>query len=110
MFYYLKKCLRIYVWNILQWINCRVLKTYSLIEECARCRDCGRNVHDFSVPNDLWMEVIGSEDGVWCYDCFCNRADEKLGVKWRMTIDKAIWGYLTYEAPREDVTYEVLDL
>jgi hypothetical protein len=34
----------------------------------------------------LWKEVVGSSDGVWCYDCFCNRADEKLRVKWRMEL------------------------
>ena len=80
---YLKKCLRIYVWNILQWVNRHVLKTYPLIEDCARCRDCGRNVHDFHVPDDLWLAVIGSPNGVWCYDCFADRADEKLRIKWR---------------------------
>ena len=82
MIKYTLKCLRIYWWNILQLINRNVLTTYPLIEDCARCRDCGRNVHDFHVPDELWSKVIGGE-GVWCYDCFCNRADEKLGMKWR---------------------------
>jgi len=81
------KCLRIYLWNVLQWVNRRVLKTYLLIEDCARCQDCGRNVHDFHVPDDLWETVIGDPDGgVWCYDCFCNRSDEKLQIKWRARI------------------------
>ena len=83
---YLKKCLHIYIWNLLQWINCHFLKTYPLIEDCGRCRDCGRNVHDFHVPDKLWLKVIGSENGVWCYDCFANRADKKLGSKWRMEL------------------------
>ncbi len=48
-----------------------------------RCQDCGRNVHDYHVPDIVWMEVIGSDNGVWCYDCFCNRGDEK-GIWWRM--------------------------
>ena len=101
-FGYIKKMFGIYSWNILKWINRKVLRTYPLIEECARCRDCGRNVHDFIVPNELWNEVItGSPtiylkdgitpskegaSGVWCYDCFCNRADERLRVKWRMDL------------------------
>ena len=48
---YIKKCLHIYAWNMLQWVNKRILKTYPLIEDCARCYDCGRNVHDFGVPD-----------------------------------------------------------
>lgn len=90
MLEYFKKCLRIYLWNILQRINCRFLKTYSAIKECARCNDCGRNVHDFHVPDELWMRVINSSNGVWCYDCFANRADEKLNKKWRMNLIE-IW-------------------
>ena len=79
---YLLKVGRIHLWNLTQWVNRHTLKTYPLIEECARCRDCGRNVHDFLVPPKLWDKVIGAEGGVWCYDCFANRADEKLGIKW----------------------------
>jgi hypothetical protein len=71
-----------YIWNILQWINRRVLKTYSLIEDCARCRDCGTNVHNFNVPDELWKEVVGKEI-VLCYDCFCDKADRKFKMKWR---------------------------
>jgi len=83
---YLLKIGRIHLWNLTQWVNRHTLKTYPLIEECARCRDCGRNVHDFLVPPKLWDEVIGSDAGVWCYDCFANRADEKLGCKWRLDL------------------------
>lgn len=83
---YLMKCLRIYSWNLLQWINRRLLLTYPLIEDCARCQDCGRNVHDFGVPDELWLQVIGSTDGIWCYDCFADRADAKLGTKWRVNL------------------------
>ena len=79
--------LGIYYWNLWQFLNSKLLITYPLIEDCARCRDCGRNVHDFYVPDNIWEEVIGGE-GVWCYDCFCNRADEKLGIKWRMELIK----------------------
>jgi hypothetical protein len=91
---YDKKMLRIYLnklaekvrllkWNIWQALNRRFLITYQPIEDCARCRDCGRNVHDFHVPDQLWLDMIGSDAGVWCYDCFANRADEKLGFGWR---------------------------
>ena len=79
---YLRKCLRIYIWNVLRWINRRVLKTYPAIEDCARCNDCGRNVHDYHVPDDVWLQVIGTPLGVWCYDCFCDRA-EKKGIYFR---------------------------
>jgi len=94
MLKYTKKSLKIYWWHlknmdfhILNWLNKKLLKTYPLIEDCARCRDCGRNVHDFIVPDKIWNIVIGRDGGgVWCYDCFCNRADEKLGLKWRMEL------------------------
>ena len=81
---YVSKCLRIYTFNILGWINRHVLKTYPLIEDCARCDDCGRNVHDYIVPDNLWIGVVGKESGTLCYDCFCNRADMKFGKKVRM--------------------------
>ena len=84
---YIKKCLHIYTWNILQWINKRVLKTYPLIEECGRCYDCGRNVHDFNVPDKLWEEVVGI-GMVLCYDCFADRSDKKLGFKWRWELQE----------------------
>lgn len=74
-----------YIFNIFQWINKHVLKTYPLIEDYARCRNCGRNVHDFSVPDDMWFKVIGSKDGVYCYDCFCDRADKK-NIVWRINL------------------------
>jgi len=77
---------RVYVWTILRWLNRHLLKTYPLIEDCARCRDCGRNVHDFAVPDELWNTVWGNEGGILCYDCFCNRADEKFRFKWRMNL------------------------
>ena len=97
-FGYVRKMFRIYTWNIFQWVNRRVLKTYPSNYDCARCRDCGRTVHDFIMPNDIWNEVITGSPiiylkdgttpskegaaGVWCYDCFCERAREKghIGV------------------------------
>jgi len=75
---------RIYVWNVLRFLNHHLLKTYSLIEDCARCRDCGRNVHDFLVPTWLWVRVWGNEGGILCYDCFCDRTDKIYRWKWRI--------------------------
>ncbi len=83
MLKYIEKCFHIYVWNILQWINKHILYTYLLIEDCSRCEDCGRNVHDYDIPDEIWLKVIGSENGTYCYDCFVNRADEKFGTKER---------------------------
>jgi hypothetical protein len=67
--------------TLLMWWNCSLmalnrvlLKTYPSNKECSRCRDCGRTVHDFQVSDELWKAVIGHEDGVWCWDCFCERA------------------------------------
>jgi len=47
------------------------------MRECARCEDCGRAVHDFIAPDELWYEAYGSESGVLCYDCFCERLTQK---------------------------------
>lgn len=52
-------------------------------EGLERCRDCTRVVHDYVMPNDVWLEVMGTEmGGVYCYDCFSVRARQKgfLGV------------------------------
>ena len=62
-------------------------------EGCAKCQDCGRTVHDFIMPNEIWNDVITGSPiiylsdgvtpsregapGVWCYDCFCERASKK---------------------------------
>lgn len=63
--------------------NRYLFKTYPLIEDCGRCEDCGRNVHDFRMPDKLWEVVYGNDGGLLCYDCFCNRADEIFHFKWR---------------------------
>jgi len=82
--YFLRRTRTIY-WLIFHWIERHTFRTY-LIYDCARCEDCGRNVHDFIVPDDLWREVYGSEAGILCYDCFCDRADRKFHYKWRMEL------------------------
>jgi len=76
---YSRKMLFIYSWKVWQWLNHHFLKTYRLIEDCARCDDCGRNVHDFSASDELWAKVTGHENGggILCYDCFCDKADRK---------------------------------
>jgi len=84
-FGYVRKMIGIYLVRLINWLNRKLLKTYPLIEDCARCRDCGRNVHDYKVPDEIWNAVIGSPNGVWCYDCFCDRADRK-GIYWRAGI------------------------
>jgi tRNA 2-selenouridine synthase SelU len=70
-------------WNILQVVNRIFLHTYDIIEDRSRCYDCGRNVHDFHVPDKIWKKIV-NQDIVLCYDCFCNRSD-KLGIKYRIT-------------------------
>jgi len=88
---YFLKTVTICIFKITKVINRYIFKTYTLIEDCARCEDCGRNVHDFSVPDDLWIEVYGNDGGVLCYDCFCNRLDEKLRFKHRMLLGYTVW-------------------
>lgn len=85
------RTLIIHLNSIIIKINYHLLKTYPLIWDCGRCEDCGRNVHDFIAPDWLWKVVYGNEGGILCYDCFCNRADDKLKVKWRMKL-KEEWG------------------
>lgn len=71
------RSLRIYLYRLFSWINNHVLLTYASNYDCARCNDCGRNVHDFYVPDAIWLNIIGSFSGVWCYDCFIERARKK---------------------------------
>ncbi len=84
----IKERFRIFKWNMWQKLNRRFLKTYPLIEDCARCEECGRNVHDFNVPDDIWLKVHGNDAGILCYDCFANKADEKFDFKWRMDLEE----------------------
>jgi hypothetical protein len=79
----IKEKARLLTWNIWQKLNRRLLKTYPLIGDCARCEDCGRNVHDYHVPDEVWIKIYGNEAGTLCYDCFCNRSD-KLGIWYRI--------------------------
>ena len=54
------------------------LKSYiRFLPTLSFCGVCGRKVHDFSAPDDVWEKVepnikYGSIVGhVLCYDCFC---------------------------------------
>jgi len=78
-----KEKLRLLIWSAWQKANRKLLKTYPLIEDHARCEDCGRNVHDFHVPDEIWIKVYGNEAGTLCYDCFCDRSD-KMGMWYRI--------------------------
>ena len=68
-------------------INSLVLKTYPENRECARCRDCGRTVHDWHTSDETFYEVIESLNGVWCWDCFCSRARKK-GIRLQAEVKK----------------------
>lgn len=82
---YIMKYFRIVYYQILQWLLRKVFKTYPLIYDCSRCEDCGRNVHDFIVPDDVWLDIYGSDSGILCYDCFCDRSDRKYHCKRRIS-------------------------
>lgn len=75
---------RLFRFDTWQVINNRLLKTYRPDQPFARCMECGRDVHDFSVPDDLWLKVSKSSD-ILCYDCFCDKL-EKINISWRMKL------------------------
>lgn len=39
------------------------------------CKECGRNVHDFVAPDEVWekVEPLIKHGTVLCYDCFCEK-------------------------------------
>lgn len=39
------------------------------------CKECGRDVHDFSVPDDIWklIDKTIKHGHILCYDCFCEK-------------------------------------
>lgn len=49
----------------------RFLATRRLIP--SFCKMCGRDVHDFVAPEDVWAKVEPEikNGAVLCYDCFC---------------------------------------
>lgn len=51
------------------------------------CKHCGRDVHDFSAPDDVWRQVEPhiQRGHVLCYDCFCEVChSEGLPRVWRL--------------------------
>lgn len=38
------------------------------------CKCCGREVHDFIVPDEVWNRIspLIKRGNVVCYDCFCD--------------------------------------
>jgi len=53
----------------------RFLKRFKAID--STCDKCGRKIHDFIVDDEIWDEVIGTENIVLCYDCFCEECEKK---------------------------------
>ena len=52
------------------------------------CKECGRQVHDFSAPNDVWLKIdpLIKYGHVLCYDCFCEKCKEVgLPTVWKIT-------------------------
>lgn len=53
------------------------------------CKVCGKNVRDFTAPEDVWVRIrpyikLGS---VCCYECFCDLCDKaniRYGGTWRL--------------------------
>jgi NMD protein affecting ribosome stability and mRNA decay len=39
------------------------------------CKECGRDVHDFSVSDEIWKSIDKTikYGHVLCYDCFCEK-------------------------------------
>lgn len=77
--HYTRKTFGIYWCRFLMWLNAKFLLTYKDNADCARCRDCGRTVHDWHTGDQLFAAVVGGVDGVWCWDCFAARA-RKRGI------------------------------
>ncbi len=70
------------------WLRVRVkliLRRFVLLD--SFCKHCGRRVHDFAAPDDVWLKVQPSIrlGNVLCYDCFCE-ACLKVGLPgvWRL--------------------------
>jgi len=41
------------------------------------CKHCGRDVHDFMAPDEVWEKVEShTKADVLCYDCFCDVCHE----------------------------------
>ncbi len=51
------------------------LYTRKIFKICgpSYCKNCGRNIHDFSTSDEIWekIEPYIKYGHVLCYDCFC---------------------------------------
>jgi hypothetical protein len=53
------------------------------------CKDCGRDVTDFVVPDDVWVKIEPTikRGRVLCYDCFCEHCRQiGLPTVWKLEI------------------------
>jgi hypothetical protein len=51
------------------------------------CKDCGRDVTDFIVPDDVWIKIEPTikRGRVLCYDCFCEHCRQiGLPAVWKL--------------------------
>ncbi len=50
-----------------------ILRRLALLD--SFCKHCGRKVHDFAVPDDVWSQVEPhiKHGKTLCYDCFCEQ-------------------------------------
>ncbi|OPY57151.1 MAG: hypothetical protein A4E55_01833 [Pelotomaculum sp. PtaU1.Bin035] len=50
-----------------------ILKKFFIVP--SFCKECGRNVHDFVVDDNIWHKVSRyiKNGHVLCYDCFCEK-------------------------------------
>ena len=57
------------------------------------CKECGRDVHDFSVDNEVWEKVDKTikRGHVLCYDCFCKKCDQlNLPTIWKLVENNGV--------------------
>jgi len=66
-------------WRV--FVRKRIIRKLIAID--ATCQHCGRKVHDFIVPDEDWIRVVGHTGGILCYDCFCELCkDEGVFPVW----------------------------
>lgn len=53
-----------------------IIRNFFSIE--AFCKECGRTVHDFIAPDEVWEQIDKNikYGHVLCYDCFCEKCHE----------------------------------
>lgn len=79
--------------RLFYWLRVRVkllLRRHALLD--SFCKHCGRQVHDFVVPDSVWLQVarrirVGN---VLCYDCFCE-ACVKVGLPGVWVLERLPW-------------------